>query len=193
MGKTKDRVYGKSKLKYINDEIKALEKQVKLTDEYIAEIKKYLALDLGNLKGINMGAVFDENGMLTNYEQVLANITATYNKAIDVYNASAQEEADKEILEKAQKTYEENKKILKQYEDTYNLLQEEVDKRIDQINAIYDAKLAKIDWQVKLQLDFDDKDRELLQWIFNNMGEGADRAADRIANLNEQMKTFDQD
>ena len=193
LNKTKERTYGKSKLKYINDEIEALEKQVKLTDEYIAEIKKYLALDLGNLKGIGMGAVFDENGMLTNYEQVLANITATYNKAIDEYNVSAQEEADKEILEKAQKTYEENKKILKQYEDTYNLLQEQIDNRIDQINAIYDAKLEKIDWQIKLQLDFDDKDRELLQWIFDNMGDGADRAADRIANLNEQMETFDQD
>ena len=136
--KTEDRVYGKAKLKYMDQEIDKLEKQIKLTDEYIAEIKKYAA---------GMGATFDENGRLNNYEQVLANIAADYNKAIsaynsevDTFNASAQEDADNARLEAADKAvnqakevYDERLKVLNQYETTYNLLQDKMDERIDQV------------------------------------------------------------
>ena len=145
--KTESRVYGKAKLKYMDQEIEKLEKQIELTDEYIAEIKKYAAIDQANLRGINMGATFDENGRLNNYEQVLANIVADYNNAIaaynsevDVFNAGAQEEEDNSRLEaadkavnKAKELYDERLKILDQYEDTYNLLQQKMDERIDQV------------------------------------------------------------
>ena len=147
LGKTQDRVYGKAKLKYMDQEINKLQKQIDLTDEYIKEIKQYAAIDRANLEGIGAGAQFDSEGMLTNYEQVLQNLVgtynaavATYNGAVDSYNASAQEDADKEALnsaksalDAAEKKYEANKKILDQYEDTYNLLQEQLDKRIDQV------------------------------------------------------------
>ena len=94
-----------------------------------------------------MGAKFDENGRLTNYEQVLQNIVDDYNKAIanynseaDIFNGSAQEDADNARLEAAEKAvsqakeiYDERLKILDQYEDTFNLLQEKMDERIDQV------------------------------------------------------------
>ena len=167
LNKTEDRIYGKAKLKYMDMEIKKLEDQIKLTDEYIAEIKKYAAIDQANLRGIGMGAEFDENGMLTNYEQVLANITDSYNAAIgayngavDAFNGSAQEEGDNEALDGAKKqldaakeTYDENQKILKQYEDTFNLLQEQVDKRIDQVWALFDMRLKKITFEVEFEIN----------------------------------------
>lgn len=147
LDKTQDRVYGKAKLKYMDQEINKLQKQIDLTDEYIKEIKQYAAVDRAKLEGIGAGAQFDSEGMLTNYEQVLQNLVgtynaavATYNGAVDSYNASAQEDADKEALnsaksalDAAEKKYDANKKILDQYEDTYNLLQEQLDKRIDQV------------------------------------------------------------
>ena len=145
--KTEDRVYGKAKLKYMDQEIEKLEKQIELTDEYIAEIKKYAAIDQANLRGIGMGAQFDENGRLTNYEEVLSNIVSSYNSSIaaynsaaDAFNASAQEDEDSAALEIAEKqvsaakeVYDERLKILDQYEDTYNLYQQKMDERIDQV------------------------------------------------------------
>lgn len=147
LDKIEDRVYGKARLKYMDQNIDKLKQQLKLTDEYIAEIKGYAAKDQAKLSGIGMSAQYDANGRLTNYEEVLQNIVAdynnainTYNTAVDTFNASAQEDSDNAILDAADKTvdaakkkYDENKKILDQYEDTYNLLQEQLDKRIDQV------------------------------------------------------------
>ena len=114
-----------------------------------------------------MGATFDENGRLNNYEQVLANIVntyngavAAYNGAVDNFNASAQEDADSAALEAAEKTlsaaketYDERLKILKQYEDTYNLLQQKMDERIDQVWELFDKRLEKITWRIEFELD----------------------------------------
>ena len=203
--KTESRVYGKAKLKYMDQEIEKLEKQIELTDEYIAEIKKYAATDQANLRGINMGATFDENGRLNNYEQVLANIVADYNNAIaaynsevDVFNAGAQEEEDNSRLEaadkavnKAKELYDERLKILDQYEDTYNLLQQKMDERIDQVWELFDQRLEKITWQVEFELDWNEKELTHFDWILKYIGKDADHAADAIANLSQQMGVYE--
>ena len=174
LDKIEDRVYGKARLKYMDQNIDKLKQQLKLTDEYIAEIKGYAAKDQAKLSGIGMGAQYDANGRLTNYEEVLQNIVAdyngainTYNAAVDTFNASAQEDSDNAILDAADKTvdaakkkYDENKKILDQYEDTYNLLQEQLDKRIDQVWALFDKRLEEITYSVEFQLDWNDRDVE---------------------------------
>lgn len=154
LGKAKDRAYGKSKLKYMDAEIDKLQDQVRLTDMYIDEAKQYLAFDRGRLEGIGMGAQFTEDGRLLNYEQVLQNIVgsyngaiSSYNSAVNAYNAGADEsimDAADEQLKTAEKTYKENQEILKQYEDTYKELLDQVDNKIELLNQIYDAKLAKV-------------------------------------------------
>ena len=190
----------------MDQEIEKLEKQIELTDEYIAEIKKYAATDQANLRGINMGATFDENGRLNNYEQVLANIVADYNNAIaaynsevDVFNASEQEDADNSRLEaadkavnKAKEIYDERLKILDQYEDTYNLLQQKMDERIDQVWELFDQRLEKITFKIDFELDWNEKEIEHLQWLLKYTGQEADHAADSIANLAKQMQTYEE-
>lgn len=202
MGKTKDRVYGKAKLKYMDQELARMKDQIALTKEYIKEAEKYLKVDRAALEGIKKGAAFDENGMLTNYEEVLKNITeaynnqlAQYNKAVDKFNASEQEEGDNTALEaeekalaKAEKTFNENKQILKQYEDTYNLIQKQQEELIDQLNEYYDTLLENVDIKVKMKIDLEEDDKKLLEWMYKYIGDSADYAADKIANLSKQMK-----
>ena len=193
LDKNKDRAFGKSKLKYMDEEIKKTEKQIELTKEYISAIEDYLKTDRGALEGLDMGANFNTEGMLTNYEEVLKNINATYGAAIDAYNESAQSEADKTALENAKKAYEEGKKILSQYEKTWNLWQEQNEELLDQINDLYDKKLEKIKYQVELEIDFNEQDRKLLEWLFKRIGTDADFAADKIANLSKQFESFTDD
>ena len=204
LDKIEDRVYGKARLKYMDQNIDKLKQQLKLTDEYIAEIKGYAAKDQAKLSGIGMGAQYDANGRLTNYEEVLQNIVAdynnainTYNAAVDTFNASAQEDSDNAILDAADKTvdaakkkYDENKKILDQYEDTYNLLQEQLDKRIDQVWALFDKRLEEITYSVEFQLDWNDRDVEYFDWLLKYIGKDSTNASDAIANLAQQMNEY---
>ena len=181
--------------------IDRLQDQVRLTNMYIDEAKKYLSFDRGRLEGLGMGAEFTEDGRLLNYEQVYQNIISSYNGAIDAYNgaidqfnASAQEDSDNQMLDnakkqldKAKEVYDNNKEILKQYEDTYNTLQEQIDKRTELLNEIYDAKLAKVKWKVDIQLEVNDEDLDFLQWMNKYIERDFRKGADAIANLSKQM------
>ena len=164
-----------------------------------------------------IAAQFDENGVLKDYEALLEAIqdkfdkTATkaynkaiddYNKAVEVFNASDQGDAAteafdkaKEALEKAEETYDKQKEnydkqldSLSQYEDTMNLLQEKQQELIDQMNDLFDKALELASYKIEIQLDVNDRDLEHLQWLYDNIGESADRVADRIANLNKQAE-----
>ena len=50
------------------------------------EAKAYYDIDRSKLEGLNIGAKFDANGALTNYEEVLARIEEDMSKATDEYN-----------------------------------------------------------------------------------------------------------
>ena len=114
ISKKKDRAFGPSRLKYMDQEIAAMQEQIKLQEQYNKEVEANLATDKAAIE--KYGAVFDADGNITNYEQIVENQLKEYNKAVDRFNASAQEEADDEALEKAEEKYDEFKEILEQYE-----------------------------------------------------------------------------
>ena len=64
--KKKSRVYGKSYLDYISQEIALTEKQCDAYQRYIDEAKEYLALDTQRVA--SLGATFDEFGNIENYD-----------------------------------------------------------------------------------------------------------------------------
>ena len=161
---------------------------------------------------------FGPDGVLKDYEGLLdkiqkkfdATATASYNSAIDAYNRAVdafnngpQDDAAKESFDKAKETldaaketydkqkeqYEQQLKNLKQYEDTINLWQEKNQELIDQLNDLYDKMLEIASYKVELSLDVSADDKKFLEWIYKHLGDEADRAADRVANLGKQMKT----
>ena len=207
--KIKDRVWGKEKLKYMDKEIKNQEKQIELTKEYIKEAKNYLAEDKKRLDEIKMGAKYikDESTgewLLTNYEEVLQNIVNAQNKAVDEFNKAKERYENGEISEdelKAQEeafntdkeNFEERKKILKQYEDTFNTVQEQVEKLIDDQWKLYDLKLEKVKVEVEVDLKMNDESRKLLEWSLKYMGDDLDRVSDKVANIGSQMRLWADD
>jgi hypothetical protein len=67
--KKKSRIYGKSYLDYISQEIALTEKQCDTYQRYIDEAKEYLKLDTERV--VSLGAIFDEYGNIANYDQVM--------------------------------------------------------------------------------------------------------------------------
>ncbi len=205
VNKAKDRAFGKSKLKYLDQEIDLLKQEDKLLKQYVKEIESYAKKDLESLTSLGIGAEFDDTGKLLNYEAVLKRIVDDQNAAIDkfnqaqeVYNKSAQSEADKEILERAQKELEAQEKVakdreekLKQYNDTYNLWQDQTWAELQKRWELYDKELEKTTLKVEMELDFNEADLKLLQFLFDNLGDGVDKATDKIANLNKQMSIYE--
>ena len=163
-------------------------------------------------------SAFDEKGILKDYESLFNKIqdkfdqTATkaynaavdeYNKAKDVFNVSDQGDAATEVWEKAKEKFEQAEeaydkqkenydkqlKYLNQYEDTMNLMQEKEQELLDQQNSLFDKALELVSKKIELKISIADNEQKYLEWVYDNIGDSADRAADRIANLGKQAQS----
>lgn len=114
LNKEKERVYGKDKLKLIDEEIKQYDiliaQQEKLINDVSnsGDINDYLWQAKENLK--QYSAEYDENGNLTNFDEMYAVEQAKLKKAY----ASQDEKA----IEAAKKAYEDFEKAVQDYEET---------------------------------------------------------------------------
>ena len=96
-------------LRKLRNEIIELFKAGEVKDTQIAELQAELATN---------GVAFDAaSGQMINYAEATAQALKELNDAIKAYNASAQEEADKLVLEAAQKKYDLFKKNLERYDN----------------------------------------------------------------------------
>lgn len=183
VGKAKDRAFGANKLKNMDKEISIYQKQLAAQKQYVSEIEDYLAKDKAAIAGY--GAIFDELGNIANYDQLMGAYVAQYNEGVAKYNAG---EIEDEQFEAYEKQYENFKKALDQYEETNNLLQEEGEKLTDIINAIADAKLEKLKYNVQLHLDIDDDELKYIDYMLNRVSDDAFKAAETIALLGEKTE-----
>ena len=119
----KEHAFGKEKLKLMEQEYNALQKNIKLQDKYIKEIDKNLAIDKSAI--VKIGVTFDKDGNINNYDEIVGKWVDEYNAAVNKFNTSGQSESDEKALEEAEKLYEERIKLLEQYEETLDLKQDE--------------------------------------------------------------------
>lgn len=133
-------------------------------------------------------------------------------KATNRYNASSRSDADsaiydaaaeraKERKDEADKQAERYKKQIdedykeftdkiSQYEETYDKMREEKLKEQQVQDQIYDNELETIQYEVEIKVDVDEDTLKFLNELFDQMGDSADYAADRIANLTKQAKAY---
>jgi hypothetical protein len=81
--------------------------------ERAKEAEKYLAEDRANVEAF--GAVIDANGVISNYDEIMQRELDKLNAVYASYNAGGSSD---ELVEKAEKDYEDFKKLISQYEDT---------------------------------------------------------------------------
>lgn len=189
--KKKDRAFGKDKLKYMKEEQRLLDEKYKREKDLFDLQTAFLASDQTAIEDVFSGATFDtESGELTNYTDMLQQATDRLNQAKETYNSSAQEDADKEALEKAEEQYEKEIALLEQYEETLDSWREQKANLQDLADQIYDAKLEELDYKVQMEIEVADDELQYLEYLLERIENKAFSAADAIANLGKQTQEY---
>lgn len=142
----KDRAYGPDKLKAIDNEIAKLQEQEAMQKRYLDEINRYYQQDRAAIA--KYGAVFDVNGVVTNYDALMQ-------KQLDIFNAS--------LTDEAEEAYNTFKETLDQYEETLALKLEEAGNLLDKQYEIISAKLEKITYKVEYKIEIEDDKLDYLE------------------------------
>lgn len=168
--KKKDRAFGKGKLKAYDDEISKLNELKDAQKQYLDEIDSNLKKDKNTI--LKYGVKFDENGNISNYDEVME---AQLNKF------------NKKRTEKAEKEYEEFKKLIEQYEETHDLLLDEQAKLEDLQNQIHDEGLAAAAYKVEYQIELNDDDVEFLDYLIDQLSDNVTSLVEKIALIESKM------
>lgn len=181
--KKKSRVYGKSYLDYISQEIALTEKQCDTYQRYIDEAKEYLALDTERVA--SLGATFDEFGNIENYDEVMDNIIGKYNEFVDRYNAmsASEQEAAEEEKTKWDEWYDEKKKWIENYEETVSTIYEQQNNLLEAQNKISEKTLEGIQYKVEIHVDITDAEKDFLDYLNDTYDELLEKQGNVMNNL----------
>lgn len=181
--KLKDRTYGNKHLQNLEQEISLLKEQLDVQRDYIEAAKEYLAIDQQRVA--SLGATFDADGNITNYEEVMDSIISKYNEFIDRYNsASASQQEDmEEEKEEWDKWYEEKIEWISQYEETLATVNEKQNDLLEIQNKISEAMLAKIQYKVEVRVDINKDEQDLLDYLSEKYDEVIEKQGVIMNNL----------
>ena len=187
--KLKERAWGKNYLKLMDQETQKLRENIAEQQRYRDEIAGYLAQD--RQAAAALGAQFDAEGNISNYDEVMRSIIDEYNAAIEAYNNSEQEEGDKLALEDAEERFEEAKEALEQYEETLELNAEAYEELLDLQNQLSEAELEKITYKIEIVTELNDADLEILQYYQDTYEDNLDKQDDLMRNLTQQAQEYE--
>ena len=163
--KLKDRAYGKDHITQLNAETEALNKQLVAQQALHDEALKWMAADKADLQ--QYGAVFDENGTISNYEQVMENILDEYNAAVEAWNNSGQGEGDEAAFEAAEQRFEDAKKAIDNYEEALSNANDSANEMLEIQNQLSELEVEKVTYELELKLNMNERDLELLGYYQN--------------------------
>ena len=152
LDKQQSHLFGAELIESLKQSNQLLQQQLGNYEKMGEVIESQLATQRGQLS--KNGVIFDQTtGEMLNYAQSYAQALAAYNAAIDAYNASAQEDADKKALERAENTYKDFVDLVSKYDET-------LDKRMENENNRLDAQYKIIEnnykaWETRIQVDLD--------------------------------------
>lgn len=212
ISKAKDRAYGVSKIKLMDQEIKKQEQIIKKQKEYLKAAKENLKLDKQNLKNgkttytdengnqktvasgaknyLKMDVKFDDDGNITNYEELMQAAIDKYNKAVAEFNSkNTDDETAKAAMEAAQQQYDGFIAWLEQYEETQELVEDKAQELIDAQNEAYDLRFEKTEYIVSVKLEVNDKDLEYLEYLLSRLEDDSHDAIEAIGLLGDTVQT----
>lgn len=169
LSNARDRAFGAQHIAYLEAELDILEEQSEAIDQKIKEAEEYYEKDRAALE--KYGASFDENGNITNYDELYAAQIAQYNKNPEAY----------------EKSYGEFEEAISRYEETLDTMEDLTDEKIQNINDSFDKKLAIINYTVELKVRLADNWLELIEFQMDNLTDSVADAADKFALLGHQI------
>ena len=196
-GREKDKVFGKSKLKYIEEEINLLDQELKKTNALTAGMSQDLFSDSGKQVELSnkYGFEFDENGIISNYNDIMKRQEAELKRAEQDYNEAVKAgngETDSVIQawEDAQEKYETFVSDTSKYEellDEYNSL---IDKEAEIRDNIISAKLEKIITEIDFEIEISDRDLKKLDYILSKFSKDVNSMIEQIDVMTNQSQHY---
>ena len=182
-----DRAFGQEKLDNIDAEIKKTDELIKKQEEYLQAIQSDLPVDKSVMTAYYNETIggptiqFDENGNISNYDQIQ---DAMFNK----YNAMTAYDEDSLEWQTFEKKYEQLEKYIEQYEETYDLLREEEASYQDLLNQRIDLELEKVQYKVEIQLEVPESQFEVVEYQLGRIEDDIDKTAESIVLLTQQAE-----
>lgn len=140
------------------------------------------------------GMVFDQQtGLMMNYAEVTAAALAELNAAITSYNASAQEEADKLVLEAAEEKYELFKTTLERYDSLVDEIRETENNLDDLYYQEVSNTLSSWEAEIEIKLDLSEAKRtweEFIDEISNDFTSVYKDISKNMSSLINQASTY---
>lgn len=171
----KDRAFGANRLRVMDQEAAKLEEQIAAQKRYVDEIDSYYSQDRAAIAAY--GAVFDEDGIITNYEQIMQ-------EQLDIFNAS--------LTDEAEESYNDFKEILNQYEETLELKLSEADKLVEQEYDKISLQLEKITYSVEIKVQIHDDQIDFLERRLDRLSNSERRQYDSYLIQQKKMLELQQ-
>ena len=175
LSKAKDRAFGASKIALMDKEIAKQKELIENNKKLLEEAKQYYQQDRNDLLS-NYGVKLDEKGRISNYEE----IQDSYIKRLE--GAAGNDELYEDIEEE----YEAFKDAAEKYEESLNKVEEQAEKVNDELDALYEKNLEKIEYKVQIKVDIADDDKAYLDFLMQKVEDDAFAAAEAIGYLGKE-------
>ena len=193
--KSVEKLYGNARIKQMEKVNNLLEQEIGLIEQKRHEAEAYLKEDLSSLQKAaqEAGVQFeiDDQGLISNYEEVMSQLYNELNSAINSANADGDAtEEEQENIDKIQEKIDSVTEAIEQYDETRELI-EDLDNDIEEkLYEIYDNELEMLEYKFEVQLELNEDDMAVLEYQFDRINDDAFKAAESIALINQQMENL---
>lgn len=205
--KQKEKAFGKKYLDQLDAEADKLRENIDEQERYLEEIRDWVDKDQQALIDLGIGAEFDEEGNLSNYDEAMENLmdrmdgwTEEYNRRkLEIFNSNMSDEdkekANEELddwYEDREEEYEDGKEAIDQYSESLALLGEEEANLLEMQNQLSASLLEKITYKVEVVTEFNEKDLEILEYYKSLYEDNFEDQDDLIRNLTQSADEYRQ-
>lgn len=193
--KAADRLYGPARLKQMEKINKALKEEIGHLKDKRSEAELYLEEDktaLGKaLDGMGMGLQFtlDENGNISNYEDVMTQIHNKRESLLKSFGATMDDEEQKRLDDFDNKA-DELKDAISQYDETRELLEDIDDQIDDKWNEWQDNNYEQLHYKLELEIEIDDRELAWLEHQLNQIADDFYKMGESAALTSRQLNVY---
>ena len=207
LNKEKDKAFGANRLKVMDQELANLKAQEKAQQKYLNEIRNYrqsdyTALINGQEQGFNyngdwyktQGAAaygvnvqLDENGVITNIDELKQAALNKYNEVVAYHNALDNDSASKDkSIELAEKQYSSFMELIKQYEESNNLLEDETEKLNEIRDSIQEGNAKKLEYKYEIKFEISANEKKRLEYEIKKLGDDVFKSVEVFSKMFSQ-------
>lgn len=194
--KAADRLYGKDRVKAMEENNKRLKQEIELLKQKAKEAKDYLvnedrpALDKAAAAlGVNFKI---DNNNIVNYHQEMEKIYKTLTQMEDKVNAFKNADAQSKYKENTYEPYKEKVDELKaaigQWEETRDLILDLQDEQMEKFYEWQDQNLEVLNYKLEVKITINENDLKWLEHYFKALSDNIYKAAEAFGYLQTQVE-----